>query len=77
MDNLTIPITTDLRIRVESAATAQGVSLDEFVRESLLLKLSQSDRARDPFFADIAVYEGDAPHDLSERHDDYLYGDSE
>lgn len=77
MDNLTIPITTALKVRVESAATAQGVSLDEFVRESLLLKLSQSDRASDPFFADIAVYEGDAPHDLSERHDDYLYGESE
>ena len=77
MDNLNVPIATALRVQVESAATAQGLSLDEFVRQSLVLKLSQSDRASDPFFADIAVYHGDAPHDLSERHDDYLYGESE
>ncbi|HEV7667555.1 MAG TPA: hypothetical protein VGS22_03460 [Thermoanaerobaculia bacterium] len=28
-----------------------------------------------PFFKDHEVYHGSTPADLSERHDDYLYGD--
>ena len=35
------------------------------------------ERAADPFFRDHAVFEGPAPADLSERHDDYLYGDED
>ena len=31
----------------------------------------------DPFFKDVAVYDGPVPPDLSERHDDYLYGDDD
>jgi hypothetical protein len=30
-------------------------------------------RHQDPLFADPLVYDGPSPHDLAERHDDYLY----
>ncbi len=33
-------------------------------------------RAADPLFANIEIREGETPADLSERHDDYLYGES-
>ena len=36
------------------------------------LSLSWSE---DPLFADREVYEGPAPADGAERHDDYIYGD--
>ena len=29
----------------------------------------------DPLFSDDAVYAGSAPSDLTDRHDDYLYGE--
>ncbi len=29
----------------------------------------------DPFFSDIETFDGPVPHDLSENHDKYLYGE--
>jgi hypothetical protein len=77
MVNITVSISEALRSQAESAASAHRLSLDEFVRQSLILKLNQGERASDPFFADTAVFSGEVPHDLSERHDDYLYGETE
>ena len=31
----------------------------------------------DPLFKNVPVYDGPVPADLSERHDDYLYGEGE
>jgi hypothetical protein len=38
-------------------------------------RLSKLPRSEDPLFKDVEVYDGPVPSDLSERHDDYLYGD--
>jgi hypothetical protein len=31
----------------------------------------------DPLFKNVLVYDGPAPSNLSEKHDDYLYGDGD
>jgi hypothetical protein len=31
----------------------------------------------DPLFKNVLVYDGPVPPDLSEKHDDYLYGDDD
>lgn len=74
MTEIIVPLPDDLRTDAENAARAKGVALDEFVRTCLANTLRRS-RANDPFFADLEVFRGDAPSDLSVRHDDYLYGE--
>jgi hypothetical protein len=49
---------------------------DEFVRK-YRSRLGGTNRARDPLFANIKVWQGDCPSDLAVRHDDYLYGDDQ
>ena len=52
---------------------------DEMAR---LVREMQEERRRnselpfheDPLFKNVPIYEGPAPADLAERHDDYLYG---
>lgn len=68
----TIELPPDLKLKAEQAAQARGVSLSEFIRESLEWVLGQS-MENDPLFADNAVYSGTAPTDLAARHDDHLY----
>jgi hypothetical protein len=46
--------------------------MDEFVRRCVSMAVDQ-DRATDPLFADKEVFVGDAPSDLAENHDRYLY----
>ena len=70
----TLEIPDDLKIKAEEAATARGLSLDDFIREILEWALSQSEES-DPLFSDDAVYAGDAPTDLAADHDRYLYGE--
>jgi hypothetical protein len=77
MVNIIVPLPEDLKDQAQSAATDRGLSLDEFVRHCVVATLGQGNRASDPFFADLDVFRGDAPSDLSERHDDYLYGETE
>jgi hypothetical protein len=33
--------------------------------------------SEDPLFKDVLVYDGPVPPDLSENHDDYVYGDDD
>jgi hypothetical protein len=79
MTNVTIPLPDDLRELAEQVAIKKGISLEEFVRERLerSLKRLELPWSEDPFFADREVYEGPVPADISERHDDYLYGKKE
>jgi hypothetical protein len=79
MTQVTIALPEDLMERAEKTAAESGASLDEIVRDSLERYLRTLERpwSEDPFFADRRVYEGSAPADLSERHDDYLYGDKD
>jgi hypothetical protein len=66
----------ELKEKAMRRARERGISLGEFLRESLVLALNSKvaqKRKDDPLFADQAVFEGAAPSDLAERHDQYLY----
>lgn len=73
MVNISVPFPEDLREKAETAARHCGLTFDEFVRRCVSTKVNQN-RATDPLFADRQVFAGDAPSDLSENHDQYLYG---
>jgi hypothetical protein len=68
-----ISLSPDLIAKIEREANARGVSLQDFVRESLEEAVAQR-RGDDPLFADNAVYRDEGPADLASNHDDYLYG---
>jgi hypothetical protein len=73
MTEIIVPVPEDLKVRAEAAANLNGIPLEQFVRECILATVEN--RASDPLFANISVWPGDAPSDLSARHDDYLYGE--
>ncbi len=72
---MTLHLPEELCQLAEVAAQSRGMSLDEFVCDSLKASLGQT-ADTDAFFADRAVFDGDAPEDLSVDHDRYLYGES-
>lgn len=74
----TVMIPEDLKDLAQRYAEQHGISLSDLIREALRERLRQdavSSRTADSLFADQAVYEEDAPKDLTARHDDYLYDD--
>ncbi len=77
MKRTTVMIPEDLKIRAARRANSVGISLWEFIRESLerALKHDTAGTLDDPFLTDDAIYEGDTPIDLSQNHDKFLYGD--
>lgn len=77
MKRTTVMLPDELKARAERKAFERGISLGHLVRESIETALSTTDderRAKDPLFADDVNYDGEAPPDLSEAHDEYLYG---
>lgn len=72
--NTTITLTPDLQARIEREALARGMSVPEFVRETLERAIRQS-ATDDPLFTDDAVFQDQGLTDLAARHDDYLYGE--
>ena len=77
MTDVTVRFPDDLKEQAEQTAANNGTSLEEFIRESVELRLGKPELSwsTDPFFADREVWEGPGPSDMAERHDDYLYGD--
>ena len=77
MKRTTVMIPEDLKIRAARRASSVGISLGEFIRESLerALKYDTARTLDDPFLTDDAIYEGDTPIDLAQNHDKFLYGD--
>jgi len=75
MVNVSVPFPENLRDQAEAAARERGMSLDEFVRQSVSRAIGHN-RSTDPLFANTEVFAGDAPHDLAENHDEYLFGAS-
>jgi hypothetical protein len=77
----TIRLPARLKEIAVARARHQGLSFGEFVRRALERAASEPasgrKRKRDPLWEDHAVYDGPVPPDLSERHDDYLYGSEE
>jgi predicted DNA-binding protein len=79
MPHVTISFPDELKERAEQIAAEKGISLEEFVRETIErhLKKLELPWSEDPYLANDLVYEGPTPSDVVERLDDYLYGDKE
>jgi len=78
MQRTTVMLPADLKAKALRLARERGISLGELLRESLARAVDRpppEGMGEDPLFADTATYAGPAPDDLSERHDDYLYGE--
>ena len=77
MTSLMIPV--DLKEKAERSAELMGISLDQFVRDTLEARLGSLKRPRseDPLFNFDDAYDGPAPSDLAINHDKYLYGDDD
>jgi predicted DNA-binding ribbon-helix-helix protein len=56
------------------AAKARGVSMAQLIREAAEEALRRTDTPQQDPLADLVGVIRDAPHDLAEGHDDYLYG---
>ena len=70
-----ISLSPELKAKAEREAVARGMSLPDFVRESLEQAIARRS-SEDPLFSDMAVYRDDGPDDFASNHDDYLYGDA-
>ena len=75
MKRTTVMIPEDLKIRAVKRANSLGISLGEFIRESLekALKSNPAVFLDDPFLNVNAVFEGETPVDLALHHDEYLF----
>jgi hypothetical protein len=75
MRRTTIMLPADLKSKAARAAREQGISFGELARRALAaaLRAPQGKTAHlDSLFADSAVYDGEAPADLSTAHDRHL-----
>ncbi|HHO55481.1 MAG TPA: hypothetical protein ENK21_03760 [Trueperaceae bacterium] len=72
MKRTTIILPEQLKYQAEQHAKEKGISLAEFIRESLRKNLN-SEIKRDSLFADENYFRGHSEHDVAENHDDYLY----
>jgi hypothetical protein len=75
MKRTTVMIPENLKIRAAKRANALGISLEEFIRESLekALKSNPAGLLDDLYLNDNAVFEGETPVDLALGHDKYLF----
>lgn len=72
MKRTTIMLPEELRRRAALRAKQRGISLGELIRLSLDGALPGAAYAEDPLFENV-IFDGDAPRDLSAKHDKYLY----
>ena len=76
-----------LKQRAMARARKRKISFSEFVRravEDAVIKPQLKNAgqlsnklAADPYWSDVAVYEGPVPPDISSNHDKYLYDEPE
>jgi hypothetical protein len=80
-DRTTIVLPPRLKQRATALARKQKISFAEFARQAIMKAVKEPtpkrDRGRDPFWTDVAVYDGPVPADFSINHDKYLYGEIE
>ena len=74
MSPTTVQLPEKLKLRAERAAQNQGISLEQFICQSLKAALAEM-AENDPLFADQAVFRGPGSSDLAAEHDEYLYGE--
>ena len=74
MKRTTVMLPPNLQTKAIRYARAHHMSLGALVRDSLAARVAVANGdARDPLFADDAVYDGPTPLDLARSHDRYLY----
>ena len=73
--DIQLSLPPELNAKIEREASARGISVPDFVRESLELAVAQR-ASVDRLFADTAVYHDEGPKDFASNHDNYLYGDA-
>jgi hypothetical protein len=79
-DRTTIVLPPRLKQRATACARQRKISFAEFVRQAVKQAITdppKRGRRRDPFWTDVAVYDGPVPADFSINHDKYLYGEIE
>mgnify|MGYP001565960504 CR=1 FL=1 len=57
---------------LQKESKLNGKSPTETIVEKITSPITQKTRARDPFFANNTVYEGEVPSDGSLNHDKYI-----
>ena len=72
--DIQLSLPPELKAKIEREAGARGISVADFVRESLELAVARA--SEDRLFADTAVYHDEGPKDFASSHDNYLYGDA-
>ncbi len=76
MDRTTVMLPTELKQKATRRSRELGLSFGEFVRLSLQDELARKyPETTDSLFGDHAVFEGEAPTNAAENHDDLLYGE--
>jgi len=73
MTTTTVRLPEGLKLLAERAAQSRGISLEQFIRQSLKEVLGQM-AENDSLFVDRAVFRDDGPSDFAVEHDRYLYG---
>jgi len=80
-ERTTVVLPPGLKREAVARARREGISFGEFVRQSLRRSLSEAhrktSRKKDPFWSDVAVYDGPVPADISVNHDKYLYDEDQ
>ena len=78
MKRTTIMLPDDLKSKALRRARKRGISLGKLIRTSLEGELKQtfSPYDEDPLLQDDVVFDGEAPRDMAENHDKYLYGEN-
>lgn len=73
--NKQITISADLKSKVEQAAKLSGMSISQFVHQSLERAIA-TNGLEDPLFSDDIVFADEGSTDIAAHHDDYLYGNA-
>lgn len=75
MDRTTIVLPPELKFQAQRLAHENHVSLAELIRSALKVQIEKFSKSKktDLFLEDRNFFKGQAPKDLSENHDDYLY----
>ncbi len=85
MEQVTLKIPDNYTDKLKFFAQCQNQTIEEVIMDIICkaVETGKNDMSRendcqmaDPLFADDEVFAGEAPEDLSLKHDDYLYGET-
>jgi hypothetical protein len=77
MNRTTVVLPEDLKLRAKERARRDGIPFAELVRQAVEARVAVPHAQDvDPLFGNLPVYEGFVPPNLSEEHDEELYGEA-